>query len=309
MATLINELGNKYGALTVIQKTKNASGRTVWLCQCECGNQTLALGSDLRKGKKVTCGKPGCVAKKELNKNRVVDETGKTYGYLTVIQRGENSSNGKARWICQCKCGNIIQVDGYDLRSGHTKSCGCYQKEQTSKASIKDITGQTIGNFTVLRIAREQSDGRTIKWQCRCNLCGSEDNYISASNMKKQDSCGCLHESKGSRKIKEILEKDNIKFIQEKRFSDLKFDSGYSARFDFYLPDYNTIIEYDGRQHFIQGNGVFDNKEKFALTQAHDSIKNQYCKEHNITIIRIPYTHYDNITIKDLLPLSSTFIL
>lgn len=127
--------------------------------------------------------------------------------------------------------------------------------------------------------------------------------------MKKQDSCGCLHESKGNRKIKEILEKDNIKFIQEKRFSDLKFDNGYSARFDFYLPDYNTIIEYDGRQHFIQGNGVFDNKEKFAQTQAHDSIKNQYCKEHNITIIRIPYTHYDNITIKDLLPLSSTFIL
>lgn len=127
--------------------------------------------------------------------------------------------------------------------------------------------------------------------------------------MKKQDSCGCLHESKGNRKIKEILEKDNIKFIQEKRFSDLKFDSGYFARFDFYLPDYNTIIEYDGRQHFIQGNGVFDNKEKFAQTQAHDSIKNQYCKEHNITIIRIPYTHYDNITIKDLLPLSSTFIV
>lgn len=240
---------------------------------------------------------------------RAINEIGNTYTYLTVIERAKNNNRGQAMWKCQCKCGSIVIVNGCDLRSGHTKSCGCYQKEQTSKASIKDITGQTIGNFTVLRIAREQSDGRTIKWQCRCNLCGSENNYISASNLKKQDSCGCLHESKGNRKIKEILENADIKFIQEKRFSDLKFDNGYSARFDFYLPDYNTIIEYDGRQHFIQGNGVFDNKEKFTQTQEHDSIKNQYCKEHNITIIRIPYTHYYNITIKDLLPLSSTFIV
>ena len=83
--------------------------------------------------------------------------------------------------------------------------------------------------------------------------------------------------------------------IQEKRFSDLKFDSGYYARFDFYLPDYNTIIEYDGIQHFIQGSGVFDNKEKFARTQEHDSIKNQYCKDKNIALLRIPYWDKNNI--------------
>lgn len=241
---------------------------------------------------------------------KLKNEIGNIYGYLTVINRAKNNNRGQAMWECQCKCGNVITVVGVDLRNGHTKSCGCYQKEQTSKASIKDITGQIIGNFTVIRIAREQSDKRTIKWQCRCNLCGNEENYMSASNIKRQQSCGCLHESKGSRKIKELLENNNIKFVQEKRFSDLQFkDSGHYARFDFYLPDYNVIIEYDGQQHFIQGNGVYDNEEKFAKTQEHDNIKNQYCKENNITIIRIPYTHYDNIEIEDLLPLSSTFIV
>ena len=240
---------------------------------------------------------------------KAINEVGKTYGYLTVIERAENNKKGQAMWKCQCQCGNIVTVCGVDLRNGHTKSCGCYQKQRTSQTSIKDITGQTIGNFTVLRIAREQSDKRTIKWQCRCNLCGSEDNYISASNMKKQESCGCLHESKGSRKIKELLEQSDIKFVQEKRFADLKFDTGYSARFDFYLPDHNTIVEYDGRQHFIQGNGMFDNEEKFALTQEHDQIKNEYCKSKNIILIRIPYTHYDKIQLKDLLPNTSDFIV
>ena len=242
--------------------------------------------------------------------SKLIEETGNIYGYLTVLKRDTTKPKGKTYWICQCKCGNIVSISSYNLRSGHTKSCGCYQKEQTSKASLKDITGKTIGNFTVLRIARDYSDNRTIKWKCRCNLCGNENVYISASNMKKQESCGCVHESKGSRKIKQILQENNIKFVQEKRFSDLIFaDTKKQARFDFYLPDYNTIIEYDGRQHFIQGNGVYDNKEKFEKTQFHDQIKNDYCKSKEIKIIRIPYTYYDKISLKDLLPETSKFLI
>lgn len=309
MSKLIDELGNKYGALTVIEKTKNSSGRTVWLCECECGNQTLALGSDLRKGKKTTCGQKGCLAKKERNKDKVINEIGNIYTYLTVLERAENDKQGRAQWLCQCKCGNTTIVSGVELRQGHVKSCGCYQKDKMTETFLKDITGQTIGNFTVLRIAREKSDNRTIKWKCRCNLCGNEEVYASASNLKKQQSCGCLHESKGSVKIKELLQINNIDFIQEKRFSNLSFENGYKARFDFYLPNYNTIIEYDGKQHFIQGNGVFDNEEKFTRTQEHDFIKNEYCKNNNITLIRIPYTHYDNISLEDLLPASSKFII
>ena len=242
--------------------------------------------------------------------SKMINETGNIYGYLTVLERGPNDKNGKAQWMCKCKCGNIICISGVALRSGHTKSCGCYQKEQTSKVSIKDITGQIIGNFTVLRIAREKSNGRTIKWQCKCNLCGNTEVYASASNLKKQESCGCLHESKGNRKIRELLEEAQIIFVAEKRFSNLRFqDTGHQARFDFYLPDYNTIIEYDGRQHFIEGSGVFDNPTKFALTQEHDKIKNAYCKQHGINLIRIPFTHYDNIILDDLLPDTSNFII
>ena len=90
---------------------------------------------------------------------------------------------------------------------------------------------------------------------------------------------------------------------------DLYFeDAGYQARFDFYVND-KYIIEYDGRQHFIQGNGVYDNKEKFMKTQEHDRIKNEYCFQHDIPIIRIPYTELDNLTIEMLQVETSKFLL
>lgn len=58
------------------------------------------------------------------------DITGQTFGRLTVVSRAENNKRGKAMWTCQCSCGQEVTVLGRDLRSGHTKSCGCYKMEK-----------------------------------------------------------------------------------------------------------------------------------------------------------------------------------
>jgi hypothetical protein len=60
-----------------------------------------------------------------------IDITGNKYSRLTVIERGESLSK-KTRWKCLCDCGNTTVVSGHYLKSGRTKSCGCYQKEVTS---------------------------------------------------------------------------------------------------------------------------------------------------------------------------------
>ena len=240
---------------------------------------------------------------------KTVNEIGNVYGYLTVLERDGSNSQGRAMWLCKCKCGNLVRVNGASLRNGKTKSCGCYQKEQTSKASTKNLLGQTIGNFTVLESIMGSKNGEAHKWRCRCNLCGNEQAYISTDNIRDQESCGCLVESKGVRKIKEILKKNNISFIQEKRFSNLVFeDTQRQARFDFYVNN-SYIIEYDGIQHFIQGSGKYDNPQKFRITQNHDKIKNQYCFDNNIPIIRIPYTELENITLEMLQPETSIYLL
>lgn len=63
----------------------------------------------------------------------VIDLTGRKFGRLTVIERGQTSKAGMPRWICQCECGNIRLVQGEQLRGGRSQSCGCYAREQTSK--------------------------------------------------------------------------------------------------------------------------------------------------------------------------------
>lgn len=56
---------------------------------------------------------------------KLIDLTGQKFGRLTVLERTGNSTDGKARWICECECGNVLVVQGNHLREGVTRSCGC----------------------------------------------------------------------------------------------------------------------------------------------------------------------------------------
>jgi len=90
--------------------------------------------------------------------------------------------------------------------------------------------------------------------------------------------------SAGELRIKNYLERKNIEYEFQKTFDDCRNIN--LLRFDFYLPKYNLIIEFDGYQHY-------ENVEKFGNTlsqiKKHDKIKNKYCKDNSINIIRIPY--------------------
>ena len=116
-----DETGNIYGRLTVLYRTENSTdGKVKWHCRCEGGNEIDVRGTDLRNGKIVSC---GCFKKEQSSDLHFKDETGNTYGYLTVLSLV--TKHPKAIWKCQCKCGNIVEVRGIDLRNGTTKSCGC----------------------------------------------------------------------------------------------------------------------------------------------------------------------------------------
>lgn len=119
----VDETDNRYGRLKVLELagTKGSDRGMRWKCQCDCGNIIEVAGRDLRQGKTQSC---GCLMNEARGQSLVVDETGKIYGRLTVIERVKEQT-GKARWICQCECGNIAIVNGADLRTGGVLSCGC----------------------------------------------------------------------------------------------------------------------------------------------------------------------------------------
>ena len=98
--------------------------------------------------------------------------------------------------------------------------------------------------------------------------------------------------SKGEKEIAEILNKENIKYESQKTFEYCKDKK--ALPFDFYLPNYNLIIEYDGEQHFDIKHS-FDGEKSFWETILHDAIKNSYCEDNNINILRIPFWEFDNI--------------
>lgn len=178
------------------------------------------------------------------------------------------------------------------LRSGNTKSCGCLHKETVSKQFSKDITNQHFGKLTAIKPTNERKHG-SIVWKCQCD-CGNI-HYASAELLLAGHclSCGCLH-SKGNQKVKEILQKSNYIFIAE---YPIKIN-GNTYYFDFALFDDNNklvcFIEYDGILHFKQDKyHGWNNEENWNKTQQNDQLKNKYCQQNNICLIRIPYTDYD----------------
>ncbi len=119
------------------------------------------------------------------------------------------------------------------------------------------------------------------------------DNYewkVSPTEILSGSGCPQCHESSGERRVRQWLQKQNIQFEFQKRYHDCRDKN--TLPFDFYLPTYNSIIEYDDKQHF-EPIEHFGGKEKFKLTVKHDDIKNEYCKKNNISILRIPY--YKNV--------------
>lgn len=94
----------------------------------------------------------------------------------------------------------------------------------------------------------------------------------------------------GEKRIRYYLEDNKISFIPQKWFTDCRDIN--PLPFDFYLPDYNIIIEFDGRQHFGETNYF---TYSFVETKNHDEIKNNYCKANGIYLIRIPYWKIDKI--------------
>ena len=237
-----------------------------------------------------------------------IDMTNFQINKLKVLRISENrTASGNIKWVCQCDCGNICEVDGSRLRSGRAKSCGCESKKALEKGRgilFQDLTNQQFGKLIAIKRIEDKvyKERKFVQWQCKC-ACGNYCNVI-ATNLKSGNtqSCGfCNENSHGNIKIEQLLKDNNINFIREKRFIDCK-DKGYLP-FDFYINN-SYCIEYDGKQHFTQNGTIFD----YETTKRHDNIKSQYCKENNIPLIRVPYTHYNDLCLEDLLLETSSFI-
>ena len=339
MAKAIDLTGQVFGPLTVLERDfeiqkKYGERQAWWVCQCSlCGHTKSLRANVLKKAKSCGCvkgqGNKGKTMSLEMKtkigegvknseKHKAAMKTvgeqarenliGNRYNRLVVLEYADEQHqkyyNGVHRttWKCQCDCGNICYVTGDCLKKGDSPSCGCITKENR-KAAVKNLSGQRFGHLLVLEW--RGTINRNSRYLVRCD-CGKEyEVYASNLTSGATQSCGCIKESHGETKIKKLLTENNIKFETQKIFSNFRYqDTQQFPRYDFYLPDYNILIEYDGEQHYRQVM-TWDTEERFQQRQKRDSIKTDYALQNNIILIRIPYYHYDHLSIEDLLEKSN----
>jgi len=147
----------------------------------------------------------------------------------------------------------------------------------------------------------EYNNNKT-KLPIKCNSCNYVFLKVAVDHLVNKQGCPICsnHESKGEKLVRCFLTDNTINFIKQKRFDECRFKN--TLPFDFYLPEHNICIEYDGIQHF-EAIEYFCGIVALEEAQKNDNIKNNYCEENNIKLIRIKYT--DNVEEKLLNSLES----
>lgn len=175
-------------------------------------------------------------------------------------------------------------------QNGRCRECGNENKIIWTKEKIIDFVENN--NYNFIEFIKYKGYLSRIKISC-----GKHGAYeVDFGNFKNGFRCPYCNmesiESKGEKEVEKILKKFKVKYNKQHTFEDCKYKK--YLPFDFYLPDFNIIIEYDGEYHFeiIEHFGGFN---KFIDTKIRDTIKNIYCKDNNIKLIRIPYWDFSNI--------------
>ena len=252
-------------------------------------------------------------------------------GKLTVLKKDIMTPHGQ-KWLCKCECGNLTSVREDNLEigkingKGGTRSCGCLNPVSNHCRGLKriDRIGEVVNNYQyVLRLMPDSnrsynflfydltndtwrtSDPRHVKdlahnqrYECKTYTEALEKYYKKVSTKK-------FSRFENENNIMTMLFENHFIWTKQYSFEDCKdkiplpFDIAiFNEDFDL---DY--IIEFDGEQHFHEIGGYFNYKK----THSHDLIKNKYCFDNNIPLIRIPYDA--DYTIDDLKLETTRFLL
>lgn len=210
--------------------------------------------------------------------------------YCSLLESSELLKNKKIKLLeinskkikLECNNGHIYTQDKSNLLSGR----GCNECRIINKVINKDdlisLFNNIHGDYFKYNIDNFKNVHCKIDITCR----KGHEFKQKVSNHLQGKGCSICRESSGERFISNYLDKKSIFYIRQKKFKDCFHKS--SLPFDFYLPDMNTLIEYDGIQHF-EPVSIFGGTKEFEKTKIRDKIKNEYCKLKNIHLIRISY--------------------
>jgi very-short-patch-repair endonuclease len=203
-------------------------------------------------------------------------------------------SHEYAWWICK-RCGYDDWFTSINTRTSLKTGCpACSGRVVTDNNRLStlypEISAQWHPDKNNPLAADDVSYASNMDVWWKCPTCGREWKALICSRTRYDLGCGKCNSSLGERRIIDFLEQNDIEYIHQYKFNNCR--NQRVLPFDFYLPDYNLLIEYDGILHF---KDKFNNEKEFQRTLENDKIKNDYCKRNQIPLLRIPYLEFDNI--------------
>lgn len=263
------EVKNRFKYQNLILIDTYVNKRTKVLVRCSCGNNFKVFPSSVFKKEVKSCG--------HCNDPKIGD----VFGNFTIIKVHSKSFGCSVE--AKCVCGHVWKGMFNKIKHEYIKTCGYCNNPKI---------GDRYNKLVITKVQKGYSKG--CKVECLCECGNLWNGYFSQIKNGLTKSCGCLL-SHGELLIKNFLDLNNIQYIQQKKFDDCKDKA--LLRFDFYLPKYNMLIEFQGKQHYE--NGIFgkykDRKKLLLTTKKHDRIKKQYCKNNNIILLEIKYTEINKI--------------
>jgi very-short-patch-repair endonuclease len=212
----------------------------------------------------------------------------------------------------RCACGNEFETPFDCFKSANKRQCDDCTNDKVrnernySFEEVKNFVEVESKSNCKLLSTKYINNLRKMMFQCECGN-KFETIFSNFKNIKQVRCKKCSNAVSVAEFTTSTILKDNdIDFIPQYKFIDCKHKRGLP--FDFYLPYCNIAIEIDGLQHYKPvcfGDINYEKAlENLSIQQKHDEIKNGYCKQNNIKLIRIPYTEFKNIEtiLKSILP-------
>lgn len=244
----------------------------------ECGNIYRVEPASFLRGRRC----PKCYGNNKKTdvefKKEVFNLVGNEYIFL------DSYSNNKTKLrVKHNKCGNVYKVKPNDFFTRNSRCPYCSSKaNKTYKQFKKEVYALVGDEYTFL----DPYVNTHTKIRVKHNKCGTIYRVCPHTFLEGYR-CPHCNSPKGELIINKILKLLNIKYEPQKKFNNLKDTQPLS--YDFYIPDQNILIEYQGQQHY-EPIDYFGGVNQFKIQQKHDKLKSDYAKKHNYNLIAVPYT-------------------
>jgi len=204
------------------------------------------------------------------------------------------NAKSKLEYTCAAHIDMGVQGITYNnLKMGFgCKYCGTERMADARRLSFNEVREIFAKNDMILLDQEYKNTQEKLKYICKNHIkIGIQE--MSTINAYKNH-CPYCNTIKGEKKILDFLVQNHIKFEPQKSYDDLLGIGGGKLSYDFYLSDYNLLIEYQGEQHEHPVE-IFGGEKQFAIQQEHDRRKQNYASSNNINLLEIWYYDLKNI--------------